>query len=319
MAKKEQMLRLQYIEDFLRRRKDRGANYEEIEAYLQEKFEEKDLLPQLNFTKRTFSRDKDTILEVSGIEISFCRRRKAYYIENEELAVHRESVFDNLLLVQAYREAKSDSNIMLFEQRISRGLDLLNGLIHAIKHSKIITFTYRNFWKDEPQHRVMKPVALKEFRQRWYLLASESRPGGEEMPLRTFGLDRMSDLEISGSSFAPLAINVDELFKDAFGIIAPNTDEPATAVRLWFDEHQAKYIKALPLHHSQKVVAETETGVVFEMFLAPTYDFRQEILSFGTRCQVLSPPNLIIQIKQEIEKMTQMYEHTPEVALAAEE
>ena len=37
MAKIEQMLRLKYIEEFLRRSKQHGASYQEITNYLEEK------------------------------------------------------------------------------------------------------------------------------------------------------------------------------------------------------------------------------------------------------------------------------------------
>ncbi|MFL1605240.1 hypothetical protein PGK46_00360 [Riemerella anatipestifer] len=75
MAKTEQMLRLKYIEELLRRRKEKGASFQEIENYLKEKFEEKDILDQLKFTERTFLRDKKAILEISGIEISYSRAK----------------------------------------------------------------------------------------------------------------------------------------------------------------------------------------------------------------------------------------------------
>ncbi|MBF1148325.1 MAG: WYL domain-containing protein, partial [Cloacibacterium normanense] len=51
MAKNEQMLRLVLIEQLLRRRKDRGASYEEISDFLEDKFQEKGLT--LKFTERT--------------------------------------------------------------------------------------------------------------------------------------------------------------------------------------------------------------------------------------------------------------------------
>ena len=38
MAKNEQMLRLKFIEELLRRRKDKGATYQEITDFLEEKF-----------------------------------------------------------------------------------------------------------------------------------------------------------------------------------------------------------------------------------------------------------------------------------------
>lgn len=127
MAKTEQMLRLKYIEELLRRRKENGASFQQIKEFLEQKFREKGILYQLKFTDRTFLRDKQAILEVSGIEISYSRSKNAYYISNEELELYEENVFDNLLLVEAYRETKGRQDIMLFEKRKARGLEHLHG------------------------------------------------------------------------------------------------------------------------------------------------------------------------------------------------
>ena len=115
MAKNEQMLRLLFIEEFLRRRKDRGATYPEIADYLETQFAEKGL--ELKFTERTFQRDKLAIADVFGIQISYSRKKNAHFIEEEELELSQESVFDQLLLVEAYRETKGKADVMFFEPR----------------------------------------------------------------------------------------------------------------------------------------------------------------------------------------------------------
>ena len=93
---------------------------------------------ELKFTERTFQRDKKAILKVTGIEISYSRSRDIYYISEEELTNAEESVLDNLLLIEAYRQTKSNSDIMIFEPRKARGLNHLNGIIHAIQNRKNI-------------------------------------------------------------------------------------------------------------------------------------------------------------------------------------
>ena len=167
MAKNEQMLRLVLIEQLLRRRKDRGASYEEISDFLEDKFQEKGLT--LKFTERTFQRDKVAIADVFGIQISFSRKRNVHFIEQEELELSQESVFDQLLLVQAYRETQDKTDVMFFEPRRARGFEYLNGIVHAITQKKVITFSYQKFWENEKSSKVVTPYALKEFKNRWYL------------------------------------------------------------------------------------------------------------------------------------------------------
>ncbi|MEJ8597261.1 WYL domain-containing protein [Riemerella anatipestifer] len=302
MAKTEQMLRLKYIEELLRRRKEKGASFQEIENYLKEKFEEKDILDQLKFTERTFLRDKKAILEISGIEISYSRANNAYYISNEELELYEENIFDNLLLVEAYREVKGRENIMLFEKRKARGLQHLHGLIHAIVNKKVICFTYQKFWTDEKFERIVEPYALKEFEHRWYLLAKDHQSKGDKTFMKTFGLDRISDLDVKNKTFKRETYEPQKAFEYSFGIIAPNGEEPQEIV-LSFDWHQGNYIKALPLHPSQKIISETNDELVISIFVVPTYDFEREILSYGDRVRIVEPESFKARIKSEVKSM----------------
>lgn len=300
MAKNEQMLRLLFIEEFLRRRKDRGATYPEIADYLETQFAEKGM--ELKFTERTFQRDKLAIADVFGIQISYSRKKNAHFIEEEELELSQESVFDQLLLVEAYRETKGKADVMFFEPRKARGLEHLNGMIHAITQKKVLSFTYQKFWENEKSSKVVMPYALKEFKNRWYLLAADYQSKNTSFFLKTYGLDRISDLNISNTSFKREEIDIEKAYKNSFGIISTLGKE-TQEILLKFDREQANYVKALPLHHSQTVIAENETETIFRVSLVPTYDFQREILSYGKRVQVLAPESFIKELKAEVEIM----------------
>ncbi|MEG2162271.1 WYL domain-containing protein [Chryseobacterium sp.] len=301
MAKQEQMLRLQYIKEILQIRGKRGATYREIDEFIEKKFIEKDR--DFNFSERTFNRDRDAMEKVLAIKIVYDFSRKVYFIKNEELTNAEESVFDNLLLVEAYREAKANSEIMIFEPRKSRGLDLLHGIIHAIMHQNVLSFTYTKFWTDETSHRVVEPYALKEFQHRWYLLANEFK--GEKLFIKTYALDRISDMEIKSTKFKKQNYDVKEAFKNSFGIISAD-GEPKEII-LSFDWEQGNYIKSLPLHHSQIVLKEENGRTFFQYFLSPTYDFKKEILSFGNRVVVVAPQDFREEILEEIGEILKNY------------
>ena len=305
MAKKEQMLRLKFIEEFLRRRKEKGASFEEISDYLESKYQDKGLkLDSLKFTKRTFLRDKEAILEVFLINISYRRSSNTYAIDYDEIDEYHEDIFDNLLLVEAYKEVKGKKNVMFFEQRKSRGLHWLNGLVHAITHQKIITLNYTKFWEGVSHKKTLEPYALKEFRNRWYLLANEK--DGKGFFLKTFGLDRISDLEISNSSFKPEKIDIENYFKNSFGIIYGENEEVEEIV-LSFDSEQGQYIKTLPMHHSQKVLIDNDKEYRIQLTLFPTYDFEREVLSHGERVKVISPKSFKEHLQNEVKKMLKNY------------
>lgn len=304
MAKSEQMLRLKFIEQILRNRKEKGATYDEIKNYLQNKYEENDVEQELKFTERTFQRDKKDISKVSGIKISYSKARKTFYIAEDELTNAEETVFDNLLLVEAYRQTRKNSEIMIFEPRKSRGLNLLNELIHATQNKKITSFTYEKFWTDEVSQRVVEPYVLKEFQHRWYLLANEFK--SDNFYIKTYALDRITNLVIKNSTFQKQDFDVRKHFENSFGIIAPNHEQPIEII-LSFDLEQGNYIKSLPLHHSQSFQKEENIRTFFRYFLVPSYDFIQQILFFGSRVEVISPEFVRNEVNDELKKALRFY------------
>ncbi len=301
MAKIEQMLRLKFIEDFLRSRKNTGASYDEIQNYLEKKYEEDDIdLDDLKFTKRTFLRDKEAISKVLKTNIIYRRSTNTYAIDDHNDDELQEDVFDNLLLVEAFRAVKGKKNIMLFEQRKSRGLHWLSGLVHAITHQKIITLQYTKFWEGVSHKKVLEPYAVKEFKNRWYLLAHEKND--EKYFLKTFSLDRISDLEIAPSTFKPKKYDAEKDFENSFGIIS-TLDETPEEIVLSFDSDQGKYIKTLPLHHSQEILVDDDDEFRIKLTLFPTYDFEREILSHGSSVKIISPLSFKNHLKSEVKKM----------------
>lgn len=310
MAKNEQILRLKFIEILLRERKERGASYEEIEEYLEEKFADKDLGEELKFSKKTFERDKKAIAEILGFDISYSRKNNAYYISDEELENSQDSVFDNLLLVQAYRETKDKTDIMFFEDRKSRGLHHLHGLVHAIINRKVISICYQSFSMDHKSTVVLEPYALKEFRHRWYVLAKEFNREASAPSMtgtmKSYGLDRISELEIKKSTYKRENYDVAKEYSDLFGIISKN-DHSLEEVILSFDAHQGQYIKSLPLHHSQEVLIDDANELRIKLTLYPTYDFEREVLSHGNRVKIIAPESFKSHLKREVEMMLENF------------
>lgn len=301
MAKIEQMLRLKFIEDFLRSRKNRGASYEEIQDYLEKKYQEDDIdLDDLKFTKRTFLRDKEAISKVLKTNIIYRRSTNTYAIDDDNEDEIQEDIFDNLLLVEAFRTVKGKKNIMLFEQRKSRGLHWLSGLVHAITHQKLITLNYTKFWEGVSHKKILEPYAVKEFKNRWYLLAHEKND--DKYFIKTFGLDRISDLEIAPSTFKPRKYDAEKDFQNSFGIISTLNEIPQEII-LSFDAEQANYVKTLPIHHSQEILVDNNQEFRIKLTLVPTYDFEQEILSKGSSFKIISPESFKNHMKAEVEEM----------------
>ena len=82
--------------------------------------------------------------------------------------------------------------------------------------------------------------------------------------------------------------------------------KPVT-VELRVEAYQAKYVRSLPLHSSQKEISTTDEYSVFQYHLVPTFDFRQEILSRGPAVEVLTPQWFRDEVIADIAEMAKNY------------
>ena len=148
MAQVEQIYRFILLADLFKRKKN-GVSYKEAYDFLEKEFDNKGF--ELKFSEKTFKRDRIQIFELLEMESSYSRTDKNFKITEREYVLESESIVDNVLLIDAYRQTKGKSGIMLFQKRKARGLDHLNGLLHAIQNRKIISFDYHKFGEEKAE------------------------------------------------------------------------------------------------------------------------------------------------------------------------
>ena len=265
----------------------RKGNYtfEEILSYLELESEVQSL--DLILSKRTLQRDLKIIYSVYGVEIKYDRTIGKYRIINDDQSILQQRLLEAVDLYNALSLKDKVSDKLIFEQRNPQGTEHLVSILKAINDKKQIAFDYQKYWEDEVKHRIIEPRALKEYKQRWYAIGIDI----EKSEPRIFGLDRIKNLEITTVDFKFEKIDVEEMFKNSFGIISPNNDKPIN-IELTFTSLQAKYIKSLPLHHSQKIVREDANQVVFSLFIVSTHDFKMELMSYGSSVLNIKPERL---------------------------
>ena len=304
MARRDQLLRLMHISNLFQSKSKNGATYHEVKQYLENQhYSEKGYDNDLPFSEKTFKRDRNILLELFGVETQYKRSTMTYQIIDDENLENSKGIFENILLINAYKKTTDHSKIMLFEKRQASGLQHLDGIIHAIKNSKVISLQYRKYWETASQKKVLQPYALKEFRHRLYLLANED--DGKEFLLKTYGLDRMTDFEIHAKTFAKQEVNIDALFINSFGIVSTLNENPETII-LSFNKNQSGFVKSLPIHHSQKILVDNNEEFRIEITLVPTYDFYQELLTHAERLKILEPKNVRKKYLEFIQKSMEM-------------
>lgn len=279
MSKRETITRYNLTIKKLRKH---PATFSEISDYLA--FESDLQEYNFNVSKRTFQRDIEDIRSIYNIDIQYDFSQKVYYIAFDEQPEINERILEAFDTFNALNISYRLSDFIHFERRRPRGTENLYGLLHAIKNEVQISFSYQKFDEDEITRRVTEPCALKEFKNRWYVLATDMK----DKKVKSFALDRLSELEISKKKFQlPNDFNVNEQFKHCFGIINPNECKPQEII-LSFDPFQGKYIKTLPLHESQVILKDNDDELLIKLTLFVTHDFFMEILSFGDNVKVMS-------------------------------
>ncbi|OAB25314.1 WYL domain-containing protein [Flavobacterium fryxellicola] len=298
------MSKLIYFKRYLyviERLRGNPCSFIELHEYVMRKLEQDDIDTAFEYAIRTFERDKKDIETLFGIVIQYNRKDKTYFIDEdviEDQSVVR--MIDAFSIHQALQEGNKLSPSVFLEKRKSLGTEHIHGIIHAIQNLHFLKFTHQKHWDDFSTQRAVKPIALKESQQRWYLVGMDKK----DDTIKTFGLDRISNLKIIDTKFKPIPYNVEKEFQHAFGVETYATSEK---VVLQFSNKQGNYIKTFPLHESQRIVEETGDIVILEIYIHTTNDIVMELLKYGSDVKVLSPNSLIATIKERIAQMESLY------------
>ena len=273
------------------------STYEELEAYIDNQYDylrENDESLNVGFSKRTLQRDIKEIRQTFGIDILFSAKDKGYFIAQSETENQNfERMIEAFDMFNSLNMAQDLQPFIHLEKRRPQGTENLYGLLHAIKNKLRIKFSYQKFWEEEPTQRVAEPYALKEFKNRWYVLVKDLKDG----KIKSFGLDRLTNLEITKQKFKfPKDYDVEETYRYCFGINSPDGETPQEII-LSFEPVQGKYIKTLPLHDKQEILIDDEDELRIKLKLCIKHDFLMELLSFGENVKVIQPKSLANQVK----------------------
>ena len=284
------------------------CSFEEIEAHLSSHFQRMQVMDEtieLAFSKRTFQRDCKEIHNLFGLQIEYSPKYKGYFINKTQAEnKHFQRMMEEFEILNSLSIANDAAPYIHLENRKPQGTENLYGLLHAIKNRYRIQFTYQKFWDEEDiSNRVVAPYALKEFKNRWYVLAKDQK----DNRIKTFALDRLTNLEITNQHFEyPKDFHIEETYRYCFGIISPKNEEPQNII-LSFDPIQGKFIKTLPLHDSQEILVDNEEETKIQLNLCITHDLLMELLSFGDDMKVIAPQSLAEQVKTAHEKAFKQY------------
>lgn len=199
---------------------------------------------------------------------------------------------------------QSANYIQLEGNRLLKGIEHINSLYQAILHKKTLEIVYKSFKASEARIGIYYPYLLKEYRNRWFLIV-KAKNG---KLLLTLALDRIESFREMGHEkyIAYDGIDLERYFEDTIGVTKTEKDR-AHKVILHLDKRNAPYVLTKPLHPSQTVLAEGETGVTIRIDVVLNFELEREILGFGEAITVLAPKLLIAKIKRRLVNAAEKY------------
>ncbi|MFY7671179.1 helix-turn-helix transcriptional regulator [Tenacibaculum sp. MEBiC06402] len=181
-----------------------------------------------------------------------------------------------------------------------KGLHFIDPLYNAIQKKRVLEVNYKSFRARKESQLVVHPQLLKEFNNRWFLIVHH------KSDFMNLALDRIVAIkEISDINYIDKNIDGDEYFKNVIGVTVSNTKP--RRIEFWIEKRLAPYVITKPFHHTQRVIRETEDGVIFNILVQPNFELERVILGYGASIEILKPEKLRTQIQKQLHRARNRY------------
>ena len=268
------------------------------EAWMRSVYSDGEPLP-----RRTFYNYRAAIEELFNISIKFKPSDNTYSIDEDTSA---EGLTDWLLNSVAMTNMLSDAREVadkIFLEDVPSAREFLPPMVSALKDSRVVVMDYHPYTRQTPHRGIsFHPYFLKIFRQRWYVTGLNV---GEDK-IKTYALDRIVSMHTVDEQYRiPEYFDAKAYSKDSFGIVFNRGEVKDVLLRV--EARQAKYFRALPLHHSQQE-SLSDGYSLFSYRMKLSEDFVQELLSHGSSVTVVRPAELRAMITSSLRASLANYE-----------
>ena len=144
----------------------------------------------------------------------------------------------------------------------------------------------------------MIQYSLKTWEQCWYLAAE---PDNHHHGISIFALERMDNIRLTEQKILPSNdVTADEYWEGSFGVNHSDNQVPKRIVIKVYGS-QANYVRALPIHESQKELECTDEYTIFEYHIVSCFNLYQQLLWHREKLEIIEP----IEMREEMKKIVQ--------------
>lgn len=258
-----------------------------------------------DFALRTFHNHRIAIEEIFGISIQCDGRTNKYYIENaDDITGNKLTkwLLNSFSMRNLVLESGNIQDRIILED-VPSAQNHLGNIIEAMQENKVIQVVYHPFYLDHSITLDLEPFFVKLFNKRWYMYCKSL----DSEKIKVYALDRIDYLTLTDQNFTmPLDFSPENHLFNSIGIIKKEDTLPVEIIIKAYGIHP-KYLKALPMHHTQKELKSTSDFTLFSYQLSPTSDFYQEILSRKEYVEIVSPVEVREEFKTIMSRIVDYY------------
>ena len=181
-----------------------------------------------------------------------------------------------------------------------KGISYFSELLQAILAKRVLKLRYTPYSK-ETQTVTIYPYHLKQFNDRWYLIAQAIG----YQSYAHYALDRIDGFEEIALPYKEAEVDFSEYFDDVIGVTVP--DEDAEDIVIKVTGKRFNYIRTKPLHLSQRIIEEGKGYAIISINVKINNELESLILSFGDDMEVIAPSMFRDRIAEKIQAMNQQY------------
>ena len=209
---------------------------------------------------------------------------------------------DRLRLAPDMNTRELDTVVQFETAPTTKGSEHLMPLLQAIQGKCSLEIVHQKFQSNEASTYAVDPYLLREYRNRWYLIAWSA----DKEDFRTFGLDRITSLIVTEKCYVPRNdFDADAFFVHSFGI-SKMSGNPQDVI-IHCNRLQYEYLVSQPVHPSQVLVQLDEDRYELKMHVLLTFELIQFILGLGSAVKVIAPEKLSAMLRSNLTETLRQY------------
>ena len=196
--------------------------------------------------------------------------------------------------------------VQVAEVSANSGIEWLETIYNAIVDKKTLTLEYKSFG-EKTSVRVISPYMLKEYRNKWYMIAYVH---GLSKPDKTL-LHKLSRIIDISESLEPYEegqnFNGSKYFKYTLGVFHKHSEEPIDVKLKLRGKSIIRLFSEDKVHSTQDLIPISEEEAILDMRVYNSPELETFILGYGEAIEVIEPQELKDKILDRIGKLIRIY------------